>query len=262
MKSMIDTLGWSTWKATPTSSIKEKIEDLDDQSLDQERAQQFKTTVGILMYYKKHRFDLYYVAKELAQSVSNPTELAWKKLKRAVRYVAATSGSWLEMVVPRDWPGEIVGWADASWADNAVTRASTSGGLIVLGNCTLCGWSKKQTLVAQSSAEAEFYALTTCAAESLFVSIVIRALGLPCKAVLKEDASTCIGMASRLGPGRVKHLEIKHLAPQQWLRSKRISVDKVKTDDQRADVLTKAFTAHVGNRLLPMIALILSERKE
>ena len=31
-------------------------------------------------------------------------------------------------------------------------------------------------------------------------------------AYLKEDASACIGMATRLGPGRLKHVEIKHFA--------------------------------------------------
>ena len=76
--------------------------------------------------------------------------------------------------------------------------------------------------------------------------------------VLKEDASACIGLASRLGPGRVKHLEIKHLALQQWLRSKRLSVDKVRTEDQKADVLTKAYTSQVSSKLFPLIGLILS----
>ena len=35
-------------------------------------------------------------------------------------------------------------------------------------------------------------------------------------ACLKEDASACIGMATHLGPGRLKHVEIKHFALQHW----------------------------------------------
>ena len=36
-------------------------------------------------------------------------------------------------------------------------------------------------------------------------------------ACLKEDASACIGTATRLGPGRLKHVEIKHFALQHWV---------------------------------------------
>ena len=38
----------------------------------------------------------------------------------------------------------------------------------------------------------------------------LRELGYTTTAGLKEDASACTGMATRLGPGRLKHVEIKH----------------------------------------------------
>ena len=38
-------------------------------------------------------------------------------------------------------------------------------------------------------------------------------------------------MATRLGLGRLKHVEIKHFALQHWLRQGRLSLDKV-TDDR------------------------------
>ena len=129
---------------------------------------------------------------------------------------------------------------------------------MTLGGAVLHGWSKNQALIAQSSAEAEFYALTFCAAEVMYTTGLIQELGHPCQGVLKEDASACIGLASRLGPGRIKHLEIKHLALQQWLRKKRLVVDKVRTEDQKADVLTKAYPTLVANKLFPLIGLILS----
>ena len=45
----------------------------------------------------------------------------------------------------------------------------------------------------------------------------LRELGHAMTACLKEDASACIGMATRLGPGRLKHVEIKHFALQHWV---------------------------------------------
>ena len=37
-------------------------------------------------------------------------------------------------------------------------------------------------------------------------------------ACLKEGASACIGMVTRLGLGRLEHVEIKHFALQHWVR--------------------------------------------
>ena len=51
-------------------------------------------------------------------------------------------------------------------------------------------------------------------------------------ACLKEDAPTCIGMATPLGPGRLKHVEIKHFALQHWVRQGRLTLDKVRTTEQ------------------------------
>ena len=54
-------------------------------------------------------------------------------------------------------------------------------------------------------------------------------------ACLKEDASACIGMATRLGPGRLKHVEIKHFALRHWIRQGRLNLAKVTTTEQLAD---------------------------
>ena len=46
-------------------------------------------------------------------------------------------------------------------------------------------------------------------------------------------------MATRLGLGRLKHVEIKHSALQQWVRQGRLTLDKVTTTEQLADIMTK-----------------------
>ena len=64
-------------------------------------------------------------------------------------------------------------------------------------------------------------------------------------ACLKEDASACIGMETRLGPGRSKHVEIKHIALQHWVRQGRLTKDKVTTTEQAPRIgLTKCVTDH------------------
>ena len=79
----------------------------------------------------------------------------------------------------------------------------------------MAGWSRTQKPTALSSGESsEFYSATVCACELSRACEVFRELGYTMTACLKEDASACIGMATRLGPGRLKHVETKHFALQ------------------------------------------------
>ena len=81
-----------------------------------------------------------------------------------------------------------------------------------------------------SSGESEFYSATVCACELLWACEFLKELGYNMTACLKEDASACIGMATRLGPGRLKHVEIKHFALQHWVRQGRLTLEKVTYD--------------------------------
>ncbi len=83
-------------------------------------------------------------------------------------------------------------------------------------------------------------------------------LGIGVTAILKEDASACIGLATRLGPGRMKHLEIRHLVLQRWVADKKLKIEKVKTTEQLADVLTKPYQKSVLHKLGPRLGLIIA----
>ena len=63
----------------------------------------------------------------------------------------------------------------------------------------MAGWSRTQKPTAMSSGESEFYSATVCACELLWACEFLKELGYTMTARLKEDASACIGMATRLG---------------------------------------------------------------
>ena len=73
-------------------------------------------------------------------------------------------------------------------------------------------------------------------------------------ACLKEDASACIGMATRLGLGRLKRVEIKHITLQHWVRLEE-NLDKVTTTEQLADIMTKPYSFQTLSALAPKIGL-------
>ena len=99
------------------------------------------------------------------------------------------------------------------------------------------------------------YSAAACACELLWARELFKELGYTMTARLKEDASACIGMATRLGPGRLNHVEIKHFALHTWVREGRLTLDKVTTTEQLADIMTKPYSVQTLATLAPKIDL-------
>ena len=78
----------------------------------------------------------------------------------------------------------------------------------------------------------------------LFVREVLRFLRPGHKekrATIFEDNEGAISLASnRLASARSKHIDIRHRFPRELVEQKQIAIVKVKTERQRADILTKA----------------------
>ena len=87
--------------------------------------------------------------------------------------------------------------------------------------------SSMQAMVAQSSGEAEYYAMVRAAAEALGVQSVMRDMGWEATIRLWVDSSAAKSMASRIGLGRVRHMEVKFLWLQESVKNRRIEVRKV-----------------------------------
>ena len=167
---MLDIMGMKNCRTVDTPMVhKESPEEGDDIPLTEDEQKKYQVVCGILMYYKRHRFDLHYAGKSLAMHASTATQLDMRRLKRVLRYCLKTRDMELVMPVQTRWPSTVVGWADASWADDPKTRRSTSGGVLEVAGACVHAWSRTQAIVAQSSAEAELYAATACAAELLWL---------------------------------------------------------------------------------------------
>jgi len=100
-------------------------------------------------------------------------------------------------------------------------------------------WSSTQASIAQSSGEAEYYALVRAASEALGMQSIMRDLGWYCKIRLLVDSSAAKSIASRTGLGKLRHLEIKFLWLQECVRRGKVVLSKVRGDINPADVLTK-----------------------
>ena len=102
--------------------------------------------------------------------------------------------------------------------------------------------------VALSSGEAEYYASVKAAAEL----IGLRSLA----SSLKNDRSSAKAITSRLGAGKVRHLEVRFPWLQQVTRNSQLQVVKVRGQANPADLLTKSNYSREACDLLSLVMVI------
>ena len=130
-------------------------------------------------------------------------------------------------------------YVDMDHAGCLETRKSTSGGIIMHGCHGLKTWSATQQVIALSSGEAEYYGMVKGAGNALGLSGVFRDLGLKYEIVLYTDSSAAKGISSRRGLGKLRHVELNELWLQDQVSRGRVTVRKIKGEENFSDSLTK-----------------------
>ncbi|RVW44659.1 Retrovirus-related Pol polyprotein from transposon RE1 [Vitis vinifera] len=148
---------------TPMDSQKKLGIEKESTPVDRGRYQRL---VGRLIYLSHTRPDIGFAVSAVSQFMHSPTEEHMEAVYRILRYLKMTPGKGLFFRKTENRDTEV--YSDADWAGNIIDKRSTSGYCsFVWGN--LVTWrSKKQSVVARSSAEAEYRAL---ALESAAISI-------------------------------------------------------------------------------------------
>ena len=109
----------------------------------------------------------------------------------------------------------------------------------MIGRCCIKSWSSTQDVIALSSGEAEFYAIVRGCSQGLGAQSMLKDLGVEVRVRVNTDASAARGICMRGGLGKVRHIEVNQLWVQEAVAMGRIALDKVGTQDNLADVLTK-----------------------
>ena len=138
-------------------------------------------------------------------------------------------------------------YTDLDFAGCERTRKSSSGEVIVLGKSVIKTWSSNQSLIALSSGEGEYYALVKGPSQAIGIWNLMTDMGIESiqGIQLLSDASAAIGIASRRGSGKVRHIEVNHLLLQDNLMKEGMEVSKIGTGNNMADILTKHVEAEI-----------------
>jgi len=224
--------------AVATPGVKESSAQVAaDEELQKDLHTAFRASAARANYLAADRPDAQFAAKEVCRWMSSPTASAWAALKRLVRYLVG-----LPRLVFRytdQTVSSVDAYADTDWAGCARTRKSTSGGCVMLGSHALKTWSSTQSSVALSSGEAEFNGVIRAAGTGLGYQSLLEDLGLKVPLRVWTDSSAAVGICSRQGLGKLRHLDTHMLWVQQAVRSRRIDLRKIAGEENPADLFTK-----------------------
>ena len=100
-------------------------------------------------------------------------------------------------------------------------------------------WCTTQSITALSSGEAEYYGLVRGAAHGIGIKNLLMDFGVERRLKLKTDATVAKSIASRRGAGKIRHIEVNQLWLQEKVNNGSVQVEKVRTDENLADLFTK-----------------------
>ncbi|XP_057434172.1 uncharacterized protein LOC130726869 isoform X2 [Lotus japonicus] len=203
--------------------------------------QRYRRLVGKLNYLTVTRPDIAFPVSVVSQFMSSPTDAHWEALIRIVKYLKKAPG---RGIVYRDHGHmRVEAFSDADWAGSPMDRKSTTGYCVFLGGNLISWKSKKQNVVARSSAEAEYCAMAQTTCELMWVGQILSEMGIerisPMKLWCDNQAALHIS-SNPVFHERTKHIEVDCHFIREKLQQNLISTSYVRTGDQLADVFTKA----------------------
>ena len=116
-------------------------------------------------------------------------------------------------------------------------------------------WSRTQATIALSSGEAEYYSTVTAAAEALGFRSLLKDLGCTVKIRVWTDSAAAKSIGSRMGIGKVRHLDTKYLWVQQKVRDRELYLKKVHGSKNPADMMTKPKEVKEIRRLAALVGV-------
>ncbi|GJY05731.1 hypothetical protein Tco_0371671 [Tanacetum coccineum] len=214
----------------------------------------YRSMIGSLMYLTASRPDIMYAVCVCSRFQVTPKTSHLNAMKRIFKYLKGKPhlGLWY----PRESPFDLEAFSDSDYGGSNLDRKSTTGGCQFLGQRLISWQCKKQTIVATSTTEAEYVAAANCCGQVLWVQNQLLDYGfnfMNTKIHIDNESTICI-VKNPVYHSKTKHIEIRHHFIRDCYEKKLISVEKIHTDLNVADLLTKPFDGPRFNYLVTATA--------
>ena len=238
----------------------------DTPLLDSTRHSEYRSVVGMLLYISNTvRFDIAYHVSVLASYVNAPREIHYKAAERVLEYLGQTksagivyrkhgrmsydredfqfidaTGDATIKVYPPETEYVVTGYTDADWG-KAGDGKSQSGGLIALRGNLISWLSRKQSVVAQSSAESELISANEVACHLCFFSELLNEMKRPVEyANLCADNRSALTLSNHSGMNnKTRHIKLRYFHIQDLVAKKELRLWYISGEVNPADIMTK-----------------------
>ncbi|GKA77829.1 hypothetical protein Tco_0784366 [Tanacetum coccineum] len=238
---------------TPMSSDIKLTKDDECESID---STNYRGMIGSLLYLMTSRPDIMFSVCLCARFQEAPKTSHFKVVKRIFRYIKGTMhlGLWY----PKGTGIETIVYADSDHARDYVDRKSTSGICKFVG-CYLTSWfSKKQTALAISTTEAEYVSVGKACQQELWMkqALIDYDVRLEDVPIMCENKGVIDLSKNPVQHSRTKHIEIRHHFLHDNVQKGHISIEKVSSVDNIADILTKTLKSESFNYLCLVLGMM------
>ncbi|GJY96531.1 retrovirus-related pol polyprotein from transposon TNT 1-94 [Tanacetum coccineum] len=231
---------------TPISTETKLTKDVEGESVDNTK---YRGMIGSLLYLTASRPDIMFSVCLCARFQEDPKTSHLEAVKRIFRYVKGTThlGLWY----PKGSGIETIVYADSDHAGDYVDQKSTSGICTFMGCCLTSWFSKKQTALAISTTEAEYVSARKACQQALWMKQALVDYGIRLDDIpIMCDNKGAIDLSKNpVQHSRTKHIEIRHHFLRDNVQKGNISIEKVSSEDNIADILTKPLKREPFNYL-------------
>ena len=222
--------------SSPGEDQKRWEEEENSVLLEGAEAKRYRELAARANYLAQDRIDIQFATKEICRGMCTPCKGDVKKLRRLARYLITVP----RMVMNYHWQQDtrqIKGYTDSNFAGCRTIAKSTSGGVLMIGTHYIKSWSSTQKTIALSSGEAELTAVVKCSCETIGVIQLAQDWGIDLEGEIMVDSSAALGVVSRRGAGRLRHVRVGKLWVQEIQDNGNLRYRKVKGTDNQADMI-------------------------
>nr|GFA76934.1 hypothetical protein [Tanacetum cinerariifolium] len=221
---------------TPMSTKTKLTRDEEGESVDNTK---YRGMIGSLLYLTASRPDIMFSVCLCACFQEDPKTSHLEAIKRISRYINGTThlGLWY----PKGSGIETIVYVNSNHAGDYVDRKSTSGVCTFMGCCLKSWFSKKQTALAISTTKVEYVSAGKACQQALWMKQALVDYGVRLDDIpMMCDNKGVIDLSTNpVQHSRTKHIEIRHQFLRDNVQKGNISIEKVSSKDNIADILTK-----------------------
>jgi len=222
----------------------------------------YREIIGSLLYAStKTRPDIAYAVNYASRYVENPMEENINDVKHILKYLKGNNNVGIEYKKKGNIK-ILEAYSDADFAGDPETRKSTSGYIIFFGGGPISWSSRKQTVIAQSTTEAEYVAAAECCKELMYLKSLLEEL-------LNDKIKICLNMDSQSAMMLIKngiinkkskHIEVRYHYIHDLVKKGIITLNYCPTAEMLADILTKPLNTikfkNLKDKILKEIKLV------